>query len=200
MSGKIDFKKRDKKYYVPPAKPEIIDIPEMNFLMVDGAGDPNGAEFQNVIAALYAMSYTIKMSPKAGKNFTGYYDYGVAPLEGLWDGGDAREDWTWTAMIRQPEFVTEEVFAWALEKVTTKKPEVDFKGVYLKKLVEGKCVQMMHVGPFATENESFAKMDAFRKSNGIELLGKTHHHEIYLSDFRKVAAEKLNTVLRQQVQ
>lgn len=114
MGDKIDFKKRDKVYYLPPAKPEVIDIPEMNFLMVDGAGDPNDAAFQNAIEALYTLSYTIKMSPKAGQSFVGYYDYGVAPLEGLWDGGSAREDWTWTAMIRQPEFVGDDVFAWAV--------------------------------------------------------------------------------------
>lgn len=199
MSEKIDFKKRDKKYYIPPTKPEVIDVPEMNFLMVDGAGDPNGAAFQNAIEALYALSYTIKMSPKAGQSFEGYYDYGVAPLEGLWDGGAAREDWTWTAMIRQPEFVTGEVFAWALEKAASKKPGIDFSGVRLEKWTEDKSVQMMHIGPFATEQDSFDKMNEFRAKNGLELLGNVHHHELYLSDPRKVPSEKLRTVLRQQL-
>lgn len=196
---KIDFKKRDKKYYLPLAKPEVIDILEMNFLMVDGAGDPNGPAFQNAIEALYTLSYTIKMSPKAGQSFAGYYDYGVAPLEGLWDGGKERKDWTWTAMIRQPEFVNNEVFAWALKKAAAKKPGVDFSGVKLKKWMEGKSVQMMHVGPFATEQDSFDKMDEFRAENNLELLGKIHHHELYISDFRKTPTEKLKTVLRQQL-
>lgn len=199
MGEKIDFKKQDKAYYVPGAKPEVIDIPEMNFLMVDGAGDPNDVAFQNAIEVLYTLSYTIKMSPKAGQSFAGYYDYGVAPLEGLWDGGAVREDWTWTAMIRQPEFVGDDVFAWALEKAVAKKPGVDFSGVRLEKWTEGKCVQMMHLGPFATEQESFDTMDEFRAKNGLELLGKVHHHELYLSDFRKVPSEKLKTVLRQQL-
>lgn len=199
MSEKIDFKRRDKKYYVPPTKPEVIDIPEMNFLMIDGAGDPNDTAFQNAIEALYTLSYTIKMSPKAGQSFAGYYDYGVAPLEGLWDGGAAREDWTWTAMIRQPEFVTDEVFVWALEKAAAKKPAVDFSGVRLEKWTEGKSVQIMHVGPFAMEQESFDAMDEFRAKHGLELLGEVHHHELYLSDFRKVAPAKLKTVLRQQL-
>lgn len=199
MGDKIDFKKRDKVYYLPPTKPGVIDIPEMNFLMIDGAGDPNGEAFQNAIEALYTLSYTIKMSPKAGQSFAGYYDYGVAPLEGLWDGGAAREDWTWTAMIRQPEFVTDEVFAWALEKAAAKKPGVNFSGVRLEKWTEGRSVQMMHIGPFATEQDSFDQMDEFRAKNGLELLGNIHHHELYLSDFRKVAPAKLKTVLRQQL-
>lgn len=199
MTDKIDFKKRDKYLYAPKMAPEIVDVPELNFLMIDGTDDPNDAEFQNAIEALFTLSYAIKMSPKSGYAIDGFYDYGVAPLEGLWDGGEARADWTWTAMIRQPEFVTDEVFAWALEKVSAKKPEIDFTKVRLEKYTEGTCVQMMHVGPFATESESFAKMDEFRDSQNLQLLGKTHHHEIYLSDFRKIAPEKLKTVLRQQI-
>ncbi len=199
MTGKIDFKKRDKKFYLPSQKPELIEIPEMNFMTIDGVGDPNGPEFQNAIAALYSLSYAIKMSPRAGENFAGYYDYGVAPLEGLWDGGAARADWTWTAMIRQPEFVTDDVFAWALKKVAAKKLEIDFSQAKLQKFAEGKCVQIMHVGPFATEKKSFDKMHEFRAAHDLQLLSKIHHHEIYISDFRKTAPEKLKTVLRQQL-
>lgn len=199
MAKKIDFKKRDKVLYAPPTTPVVVDVPEMNFIVVEGAGDPNDAAFQSAIEVLYTLSYIIKMSPKAGMNIDGYYDYAVAPLEGQWDGGSAREDWTWVAMIRQPEFVTNNVFVWALEKAKTKKPDLDMSGARLQKITEGKCVQVMHLGPFATEQGSFDKMDEFRAAHGLELLGNVHHREIYLSDFRKVAPEKLKTVLRQQL-
>lgn len=204
----MDFKKLYKDLYLPPAKPMLIDVPAMNFLIVDGAGDPNGPEFQDAVGALYSMSYTLKMLPKKGVVPEGYADYTVPPLEGLWwlsNGGafsfTARENWVWSAMIRQPEFVTKELVSGLLPEVKRKKPNPALERLRFEAFTEGPCVQVMHTGPFATEPETMKLIEAFIGENGLSdrigLGGK--HHEIYLSDPRRGSPAKMKTVLRHPV-
>ncbi len=207
MGGKFDYKKEYKDLYMPKNKPVMIEVPAINFIMIDGAGDPSNTEYQLAVGALYALSYTIKMSKMGGSQPQGYFEYVVPPLEGLWwiSGGafdfEKRDNWLWTAMIRQPEFVTTEVFAWAYEECARKKPELDLGKARLETFTEGLCVQMMHLGPYANEPESVALMRTFMAENGLvdETGSERKHHEIYLSDPRKTAAEKLRTVLRHPV-
>jgi hypothetical protein len=201
---KIDYKKDYKDLYLPGATPSLLNVPAMPFLMVDGKGDPQGSEYQNAVSVLYSLSYTIKMK---GKDFAGYYDYTVFPLEGLWwcEGGSfdfrKRDVWRWTSLLRQPDFVTPEVFAWAVEAGRKKKPELDFSHVRLESCREGLCVQIMHPGPYADEPASIAKMTAYLKQNGyVDEMGSARkHHEIYLSDPGRVPPEKLKTVIRHPV-
>lgn len=203
---KIDYKKDDKQLYLPKATPALIDVPAITFLMVDGQGDPNGEAYQRAVSLLYILSYTIKMK---GKQLPGYCDYTVFPLEGLWwiDGCvfdfAQRDNWRWTSMIRQPDFVTPAVLAWAIELARKKHPDADYANVRLETFTEGLCVQMMHKGPYATEPETVEAMRAYMAQNGlVDAITFTDrkHHEIYLSDPNKVAPEKRNTVLRHPVE
>ena len=200
---KVDFKKDFKELYFPKQEPVLIDVPPMTFILIDGKGDPSNEEYQQAIPLLYSLSYTIKMS---GKGLPGYYDYTVFPLEGLWWIADGvfkfeilkRENWLWSSMMRQPDFVTAEVFRWAVDTVQEKKPELDYTKLRLETLTEGLCIQMMHVGPYATEPKTLDVMRAFIVQNGLsDVTGNIRkHHEIYLSDPRRTAPEKLRTVLR----
>lgn len=207
MHGKLDYKKEYKDLYLPKSKPVIIDVPSIHFIMIDGWGDPNQKDYQCAVEALYALSYTIKMSKMGGSQPPGYFDYVVPPLEGLWWISEGRFDlqkrdnWLWTSMIRQPEFVTPEVFLWALEECRRKKSAVDTSKARFAVFQEGLCVQMMHLGPFASESETVAAMRAFMAGNNLtdETGSERKHHEIYLSDPRKTAPEKLKTVLRHPV-
>ena len=204
----FDFKKEYKDLYMPKSAPMLIDVPPMSFIMLDGRGDPNGEEYQNALGTLYALSYTVKMSKMGGKQPPGYFEYVVPPLEGLWwCDGDAfdlnkRDRWLWTSMIRQPEFVTAEVFAWAKEAAKKKKPEFDYDKARFETFREGLCVQAMHTGPFDDEPATLARMQAFIEQNGLKSAvgAERKHHEIYLSDPRKTAPEKLKTVLRLPVE
>ncbi len=204
MSKKVDFKKDYKDLYLPKTKPMLIDVPPMNLIMIDGAGDPNQIEYQQAVGALYALAFTIKMSKMSGNQPQGYYEYVVPPLEGLWwvSGGafffNERDNWLWTAMIRQPEFVTPAVFNWALEECRRKKPELDLSKARFETFTEGLCVQIMHIGPYRDEPRSLALLEPFIKENGLfnQTGSERKHHEIYLSDPRKTAPEKLKTVLR----
>ena len=204
LSKKVDFKKDDKVLYLPKTKPMLIDVPSMNFIMIDGAGDPSHTEYQQALGRLYALTFTIKMSKMGGKQPQGYYEYVVPPLEGLWwiSGGafsfDKRDNWLWTSMIRQPEFVTPDVFNWALEECKRKKPELDLRKARFETFSEGLCVQIMHIGPYSDEPRSIALLEDFIAENGLlnQTGSQRKHHEIYLSDPRKTAPEKLKTVLR----
>ncbi len=207
MADKLDYKKEYKDLYMPPKKPMLIEVPPMQFIMVDGKGDPNGEEYQNAVSALYALTFTIKMSKMSGMQPEGYFEYVVPPLEGLWssDGPfdiNKRDKWTWTSMIRQPEFVTQDVFDWAVQAVQKKKPDVDVSAARLAGFHEGMCVQMMHMGPFAEEPATVEKLHEFMQQNNLkDCTGmKRRHHEIYLADPRKTAPEKLRTVLRLPVE
>lgn len=211
MSAKFDFKKEYKELYQPKTKPSIVDVPEMLFIAVDGEGDPNTSpEYQRAVQTLYGLSYAIKMSPRNGYTIEGFFDYVVPPLEGLWWGGDIdletmtitdKSKFSWRMMIRQPEFVTEEVFAWAQETLAKKKPELDPSIAKLWRFTEGFCVQVLHIGPYDEEPETVRRMDAWAEGQGYknDISSTRHHHEIYLSDPRRTAPEKLKTVLRHPI-
>jgi hypothetical protein len=200
--SKIDFKKDLKHLYQASAKKfEVVDVPPMNFLMIDGHGDPNTAqEYQDAVEALYAVAYALKFTSKKEKGM----DYVVPPLEGLWwvenmeefSTGD-KSAWNWTMMIMQPEWVTQDMFEAALEQVEKKKNLPALSRLRLETHHEGLAVQILHIGPYSAEAPTIARMHTFIDENGYEPAGK--HHEIYLSDPRKVAPEKLKTVLRQPV-
>lgn len=196
---KVDFKKEFKHLYNSSAKEAVIvDVPEMNFLMIDGHGDPNTSiEYRQAIEALYSVSYTLKFSVKKA----GVADYGVLPLEGLWwvddmskFSTDDKDAWKWTAMIMQPKFVTKQLFAEAIEAV--KKKELPALTIMeFKPFVEGLSAQIMHIGPYAEEGPTIQRLHEFIKAQGHGLRGK--HHEIYLSDPRRCAPEKIKTIIRQ---
>lgn len=203
MSTSVDYKKLDKALYQPPAKPVKIQVPPTLYLMVDGTGEPGGASYTEALEILYSLSYTIKMSPKSGAAPAGYFAYTVPPLEGLWELGPEgllsdRESWRWTSLIRQPEFVTPEVFENAKKAAAEKKPELNFARARLEAFEEGLCVQMMHIGPYSTEPETIRQLQDFMGQNALaeDFTPNRRHHEIYLSDPRKTAPEKMKTVLR----
>jgi hypothetical protein len=209
MGEKVfDFKKEYKDLYMPKDKPVLIEVPSMNFVMVDGSGDPNdNPGFHQAIELLYGLTYTIKMSKMKGNQPEGYFEYVVPPLEGLWwidEGGfsfEVRDNWKWTLMIRQPEFVNKEVIKWACGEFVKKKPELSTEKVRFEALEEGLCVQIMHIGPYSTEPETMRKIDAFVFKEGLrDRLGNGgKHHEIYISDPRKSKPESMKTVLRHPV-
>ena len=205
----FDFKKEFKEFYMPGKKPMLVRIPPMRYVAVRGKGDPNDpdGEYQRAIAILYAVAYTIKMSKKGDHRMEGYFDFVVPPLEGFWwqegdfshmDGDKSR--YCWISAIRLPDFVTEEEFRWAVEEAQKKKKLDCSRAEYLT-LEEGLCVQILHSGPFDTEGESVALMDAFVEANGLrcDFSKNRLHHEIYLSDARKIPPEKWKTVIRHPV-
>ncbi|MDR0424754.1 MAG: GyrI-like domain-containing protein [Clostridiales Family XIII bacterium] len=203
----IDYKKIEKELYQPKTSPSVIDVPEMRFIAVDGKGDPNtNAEYTSAVELLYGLAYAIKMGNKA------VLEYVVLPLEGFWDvadnfkgGGAAITDkrkFVWTMLIRQPEFVTDEVFEKAKATLVKKRPGIDTSKARLETITEGLCVQVMHIGAYDDEPATVKMLDRFAADNGyvIDMGGDRRHHEIYLSDPRKVAPEKLKTVLRHPIQ
>lgn len=212
MSKKFDFKKEFKDLYLPKTKPMIIDVPEMNFIMVDGKGNPNtmDGEYQKAMELLYGLSYTIKMSKMNGNQPKGYFEYVVPPLEGLWWLHDENFDGLhitdkdqlhWTSMIRQPEFVTGEVFHWAKKELKKKKPELDMSRARFEIFTEGKCAQVLHIGSYDSEPDTIQMLEGFITASGYvnDLSNTRKHHEIYLSDPRKTLPEKLKTVIRHPV-
>jgi hypothetical protein len=202
MSSALDYKKELKHLYRPSAKKfEVVDVPPMNFLMIDGHGDPNTAqEYQQAVEALYAVAYALKFTSKKEKGM----DYVVPPMEGLWWAQNMeafttadKSAWDWTMMIMQPEWVTQDMFEKTLKQVEKKKDLPALPKLRLEAYHEGLSVQILHIGPYDVEAPKIAGMHAFAAENGYHLAGK--HHEIYLGDPRKVAPEKLKTVLRQPV-
>lgn len=197
---KIDFKKDLKALYQPSAKAvALVDVPKMNYLMIDGEGDPNTSQdYAAAIEALFAVSYTVKFTIKKTREI----DYGVMPLESLWWADDMsafaagdKSKWKWTAMIMQPSFVTTAQIDQAVADVRKKKNPPALAKLRFEALAEGKCAQTLHVGPFSEEGPTIAKVHEFIRAGGGTLAGK--HHEIYLSDIRKAAPEKWKTVVRQ---
>jgi len=171
--------------------------------MVEGQGSPQSEQYQKAIQALYALTFTIKMSKMSGKQPVGYFEYVVPPLEGVWQTDNkTKDDWAWISMIRQTEFVTKEVFDWAVGECSKKKPEIDLSKAAFASYTEGLCVQIMHIGAYAEEKRSFDIMEEYIKRNGLKIRGEYgyKHREIYLSDPRKTAPQKLKTVLRWQVE
>lgn len=205
----FDYKKEYKEFYLPKNRPEIVDVPEMKFIAVRGKGDPNeeNGEYKTAIGLLYGVAFTIKMSKMGSRQIEGYFDYVVPPLEGFWWQEDTfgvdysrKEDFCWISVIRLPDFVTEADFGWAVEECTKKKKQ-DFSNVEFMTIREGLCVQCMHIGAYDEEPATVAAMDRFLEENGYEkdFANGRRHHEIYLSDARRVAPEKLRTVIRQPI-
>jgi hypothetical protein len=207
----IDFKKTQKELYAPSARPGIVHVPEMIYIAVDGHGDPNTSdEYQAAVEALYNLSYAIKMSHKSGNAPEEFYEYVVPPLEGFWNVNDDafigdgmisdKSKFAWTSVIRQPEFVTQRVFEWAKDTVAKKKPALDLSGTYLWTFTEGLCAQIMHIGSYDTESATIKTLTAFIHESGCKTdMSDRRHHEIYLSDPRKTAPEKLKTVIRHPI-
>ena len=205
----FDYKKEYKEFYMPKNKPEIVEVPEMNFIAVRGTGDPNeeGGAYKAAIGLLYGIAFTIKMSRKGSHEIEGYFDYVVPPLEGFWrqegiEGIDytRKADFRWISVIRLPDFVTKADFEWAVEEAERKKKQ-DFSKVEFLTIAEGLCVQCMHIGPFDEEPATIEKMDRYLMENGYrnDFSEGRLHHEIYLSDARRVAPERWKTVVRHPV-
>lgn len=200
--GKVDLKKDLKHLYNPSViEVSVVDVPSMNFLMVDGTGDPNTSqEYQQAIQALFSLSYALKFRVKKSAGI----DYIVMPLEGLWWTDDPSQFsmsnkaiWKWTAMIMQPEYVVAEMVAEALDEVRKKKGSPALERVRFETYHEGLSAQIMHIGPYATEEPTIAQLHRFIRESGYGPGGK--HHEVYLSDPQRTAPEKLKTVLRQPI-
>ncbi len=205
----LDYKKEFKTFYLPKNAPELIDLPEMTFAMIEGEGDPNGSAFTTETEALYGFSYAVKMSYKGMDKPEGYYEYTVFPLEGEWDlidkskelaldGRVDKSNLKYRIMIRQPEFVTQDVFEFFIGKAKKKKPNACFDRIQLITIKEGLCCQMLHIGSYDDEANSFTAMEAYCEAQGHPRHSK-RHREIYLSDPRKTANDKLKTVLRFKV-
>lgn len=205
----FDYKKEYREFYMPKDRPEIVQVPRMNFIAVRGSGDPNeeGGAYKAAIGLLYGIAFTIKMSKKGGRALEGYFDYVVPPLEGFWwqegiRGFDytRKEDFRWISVIRLPDFVTKEDFDWAVAEAEAKK-KTDFSKVEFLTIEEGLCVQCMHIGPFDEEAATVEKMERYLLENGYEndFSDDRLHHEIYLSDARRVAPERWRTVIRHPV-
>jgi hypothetical protein len=202
---KYEWRKKEKGLYLSKTTPELIDVPVFNFFSIKGEGNPNSSKFSEYIGALYSLSYAIRMSSKAELEPQGFYEYTVYPLEGVWDISDKakkiyngtldKDTLVYNLMIRQPEFVTEEYALETIERTMKKKPNELLKQVKFSSREEGKCVQMLHLGSYDNESETFEIMEAFCEKNNLQRQSKIHR-EIYLSDPRKVAPEKLKTVLR----
>lgn len=206
---KHEWRKKEKHYYLPKNKPEVIDIPEFQFITIDGEGNPGSQLFADCIGVLYSIAYAIKMTPKKMDHPpAGYSDYTVYPLEGIWDlneeakkafdGTINKDDFVFKLMIRQPDFLSEAFFKEMLDWVKKKKPHDLLEKVRFEKITDGKSIQMLHIGSYDDEPESFDKMEKFAKAQGLKRRSKVHR-EIYLSDFRKTPVEKLKTVLRFKV-
>jgi len=205
----FDFKKEYKEFYMPKDKPQIVNVPKANYIAVRGKGNPNeeGGVYQQAISVLYAVAYTLKMSYKSDYKIEGFFEYVVPPLEGFWwqrndDGVDYgnKDSFNWISVIRLPDFITEKDFAWAVETASQKK-KIDCSSAEFLTIDEGLCVQIMHQGPFDEEPATVAIMDAYLTENGYvnDMNDKRLHHEIYMSDARKVAPEKWKTVIRHPI-
>lgn len=205
----FDYKKEYKEFYLPKNKPGLITVPRMNFVAVRGRGNPNeeGGAYKQAIGLLYGIAFTIKMSKKGDRQIEGYFDYVVPPLEGFWwqDGVQGidyahKETFRWISAIRLPDFVTQADFDWAVEEATRKK-KADFSKAEFWTYEEGLCVQCLHVGSYDAEPATVARMHAYMEDQGcrLDITEYRMHHEIYLSDARKVAPERWKTVIRHPV-
>ena len=205
----FDFKKEYKEFYMPKNIPELVTVPKANYIAVRGNGDPNeeGGAYQSAVSILYAVAYTLKMSYKTDHRMDGFFEYVVPPLEGFWwqDGVDgidygSKDTFRWISVIRLPDFVTKADFDWAVE-TAAKKKKLDCSSAEFLTVDEGLCVQIMHTGPFDDEPATVAQMDAYLAENDYEndMTDTRLHHEIYLSDARKVAPEKWKTVIRHPI-
>ncbi len=204
---KYEWKKEEKDLYLPKEKPQLLNVPEHKFIMLKGQGDPNKEDFKERVGVLYSLAYAIRMMPKQGYTPEGYFEYTVYPLEGVWDLTEEgrkeeklnKDELLYTIMIRQPDFVTEEVLQRGFAHVHKKKPHPLLDEVTFGAMEDGLAVQILHVGPYDDEPRSFKVMEEFLQEKGLERT-TLKHREIYLSDVRRVQPEKLKTVLRCWVQ
>ena len=205
----FDFKKEYKEFYMPKGKPNIVTVPTMNYIAVRGIGDPNdeGGEYKRAIGLLYSIAFTIKMSKKLDHQIDGFFDYVVPPLEGFWwqDGVigidySNKASFHWISVIRLPDFVTKKDFEWAINEATLKKKQ-DFSKVEFFAYAEGLCVQCMHIGAYDDEPATVEAMHRYMEEQGyaLDITDQRYHHEIYLSDARKVVPEKMKTVVRHPI-
>lgn len=205
----FDYKKEYKEFYMPPKTPTIVTVPPMSYIAVRGQGNPNdeSGEYKQSIGLLYAIAFTIKMSKKGTHQIEGYFDYVVPPLEGFWwqdgvTGVDYRnkDSFKWISLIRLPDFVKKADFEWAVSEATKKK-QTDFSKVEFLTYNEGLCVQCMHIGSYDSEPATVQLMHEFMEREGyvLDISDKRFHHEIYLSDARRTAPEKLKTVIRHPI-
>ncbi|CRK83343.1 GyrI-like domain-containing protein [Neobacillus massiliamazoniensis] len=203
---KYEWRKQEKDLYIPKQKPELVTVPEQKFITVKGKGNPNSEEFSKRIEVLFSLAYAIRMMPKQGYTPEGYFEYTVYPLEGLWDLTEEgrkldtldKDELLYTIMIRQPDFVTKEIVDRAFEIVRKKKPNPLLDEVSFDTIKDGLSVQILHIGSYDNEPQSFKKMKEFIEENHLEI-ATLRHREIYLSDARKVEPAKLKTVLRYKV-
>jgi hypothetical protein len=191
-AAKLDLYSEHRAEYVAPREPTLVDVGPARYLAIAGHGKPGSAVFADAVAALYNVSFTIKMASKAAGS-----DYAVSKLEGLWWKDGTSVEWTWQLLIRVPEFITRKHLSAAVTKLLERDGDETVSRVTLETLDEGKCVQVLHVGPYTAEQPTIARMRAFARQHGLSFRGR--HHEIYLSDPRRVEAEKLRTILRQPV-
>lgn len=209
MGTVFDYKKEYKEFYMPKGKPEIVTVPAANYIAVRGQGDPNeqGGTYQSAIGILYAIAYTLKMSYKTDYKIEGFFEYVVPPLEGFWWQEDVKgidyadkSTFHWISVIRLPDFVHKADFCWAVE-TATKKKKLDCSKAEFLTINEGLCIQIMHLGSFDDEPATVAMMDAYLEENGYtnDFGNGRLHHEIYMSDARKVAPEKWKTVIRHPI-
>lgn len=204
--SKFEWRKQWKELYLPKKQPVKIEVPEMKFFTIEGSGNPNGKGFKDNLEILYALSYAIRMMPKKGITPEGYFEYTVFPLEGHWDLDEEgrkldylnKDHLVYKLMIRQPDFVTEQLFQYAVNTVKQKKTNIQLDNVQFEFITEGLCVQTMHVGSYDDEPKTFELMEKFCLQNNLKRAEKTHK-EIYISDMRKTSPEKLKTVLRYKV-
>lgn len=205
----FDFKKEYRELYMPKNKPEIVTVPKANYIAVRGKGNPNikGGAYQQAIGVLYAVAYTLKMSYKTDYKIEGFFEYVVPPLEGFWWQEDAegadygnKDAFHWISVIRLPDFITQENFDWAV-RTATKKKGIDCSSAEFLTIEEGLCVQIMHYGSFDDEPQTVALMDKYLKENGYinDFTDNRLHHEIYLSDARRIPPEKWKTVVRHPI-
>lgn len=203
---KYEWKKQEKDLYLPKEEPVLVTVPQQKFFMISGQGNPNDEEFSERTGVLYSLAYAVRMMPKQGYTPDGYFEYTVYPLEGLWDLTEKgrkletlnKDELVYTIMIRQPDFVTEDVVKRAFEHVRKKKPHPLLENVEFDTMEDGLSVQMMHVGPYDDEPRSFEMMKKFIEENNLEITTLVHR-EIYISDVRKTEPSKLKTVLRYRV-
>lgn len=203
---KYEWRKKDKDLYLPKSKPISINVPKMKYFTVEGEGNPNNEEFSRAVESLYSTSYFVRMMHKKNIAPEGYYEYTVFPLEGVWDLDEegrkldylSKDHFKYKLMIRQPDFVTEEIFNLAVESVKDKKDNPYLEHVKFEEIEEGLCVQCMHIGSYDNEPETFSLMEKYCKENGLERIEKIHK-EIYISDPRKTEEAKMKTVLRIKV-
>lgn len=201
---KYEWRKLDKKLYQVPKTPVVIEHPVQSFIMLNGQGNPNKADFSERVSALYSLAYAIKMEYKKTAHHQEFTDFTVYPLEGIWEQTESektlvKDDLVYTIMIAQPEFITNEIVETALAKVKVKKQNPFYNEIRFERISEGSSVAMLHVGPFDDEPQTFAKMDAFCQENGLKRC-TAYHREIYLNNKNRTAPERLKTILRYSVQ